>query len=149
MGSAVNNIRARIPSNGILEWQANIVGSNFTEVRYRSGSSYPWKLTLTTGNVAITGTLSQNSDIRLKDEIEVIDNALSKVSSLRGVTYTRNDIDVPRQTGLIAQEVLEVLPEAVTEENGTLSVQYANMMGLMIEAIKELRAEVESLKRGN
>lgn len=148
-GSSANNIRARIPSNGILEWQANIVGSSFTEVRYKSGSNFPLRLTMTNGNLAIRGSLSQNSDIRLKDEIEVIDGALSKVAALRGVTYNRTDTEVARQTGLIAQEVQAVLPEAVTsDEDGILSVQYANMMGLMVEAIKELKAEVEALKAG-
>ena len=146
-GSALNNIRARVPSDGILEWQANVVGSSFTEVRYKSGANFPLRLTMTNGNLSIRGTLSQNSDIRLKDEIEVIDGALSKVVALRGVTYNRTDTEVPRQTGVIAQEVQAVLPEAVTaDEDGILSVQYANMMGLLIEAIKELKEEMDSIK---
>ena len=54
-----------------------------------------------------------------------------------------------RQTGVIAQEVLEVLPEAVLgDEEGHYSVAYGNMVGLLIEAIKELKAEVEELKGG-
>ena len=98
------------------------------------------------GNLGVLGAYQQLSDRNVKSEIEVIDGALSKVAALRGVTYNRTDIETDRQTGVIAQEVLEVLPEAVTEFDGKLSVQYGNMMGLMIEAIKELRAEVESLR---
>ena len=98
------------------------------------------------GNLGVLGSYQQLSDISVKEEIEVIDGALSKVAALRGVTYNRTDVETDRQTGVIAQEVLEVLPEAVTEFDGKLSVQYGNMMGLMIEAIKELKAEVEALK---
>ena len=98
------------------------------------------------GNLAVKGNYNQLSDQSVKDDIRVIDGALSKVAALRGVTYERNDIETDRQTGVIAQEVLEVLPEAVNEFDGKLSVQYGNMMGLMIEAIKELKAEVEALK---
>jgi len=66
---------------------------------------------------------------------------------LNGYTFDRTDIDTPRQTGVIAQEVRAVLPEAVTEtDDGTLTVAYGNMMGLMIEAIKELKAEIDELK---
>ena len=98
------------------------------------------------GNLGVLGAYQQLSDQRVKDDIKVIDGALSKVAALRGVTYNRTDVETERQTGVIAQEVLEVLPEAVTEFDGKLSVQYGNMMGLMIEAIKELKAEVEELR---
>ena len=62
-------------------------------------------------------------------------------------SFDRTDINTSRQTGVIAQEVLKVLPEAVlgTEET-QYSVAYGNMVGLLIEAIKELKAEIEVLK---
>lgn len=98
------------------------------------------------GNLGVLGSYQQLSDQSVKENIQVIDGALSKVAALRGVTYNRTDVETDRQTGVIAQEVLEVLPEAVTEFDGKLSVQYGNMIGLMIEAIKELKAEVEDLR---
>lgn len=100
------------------------------------------------GNGGMRGTLAQWSDERLKTEITVIPNAIAKVNALRGVIYTRKDSG-ERCTGMIAQEVQAVLPEAVTEgsdENKTLSVAYGNTVGLLVEAIKELAAKVEILE---
>jgi hypothetical protein len=100
------------------------------------------------GNAGMRGTLTQNSDIRLKENVEVIQDALTKTCSLRGIVYDRKD-GGGRSTGVIAQEVQAVLPEAVTaqeDEMKTLSVAYGNMVGLLIEAIKELKEEVDSLK---
>lgn len=100
------------------------------------------------GNLTVSGNVSGFSDVRLKTEIQVIEDALAKVKQIRGVTYTRTDRpDIGRQIGVIAQEVQAVQPELVLEgAEGRLSVLYSNMAGLMIEAIKELAAEVESLK---
>ena len=99
------------------------------------------------GNLTALGNVTAYSDLRIKDNIEPIANALNKVDLLNGYTFDRTDIDTPRQTGVIAQEVQAVLPEAVSEtDEGTLTVAYGNMMGLMIEAIKELKAEIDELK---
>jgi hypothetical protein len=102
----------------------------------------------TAGNFQARGDVIAFSDIRLKTNIAVIPDALDKVCSLRGVTYDRIDTKV-RQTGLIAQELYEVLPEAVhigNDEEQTMSVAYGNVIGLLVESIKELRAEIEALK---
>ena len=101
------------------------------------------------GNLTMSGNITAYSDIRLKDNIEVIPDALAKVQQLRGVTFTRNDVEdlEKRHTGVIAQEVEAVLPEAVSEDNdGIKNVAYGNMVGLLIEAIKELKTEVDNLK---
>ncbi len=93
------------------------------------------------------GNITAYSDIRLKTNITRIENALEKVCKLNGYTYDRTDIETSRQTGVIAQEVLEVLPEAVTgNENTNYSVAYGNMVGLLIEAIKEQQSEIDELK---
>lgn len=100
------------------------------------------------GNTTSTGNITAYSDIRLKTDIEVIPDALWKIRQLRGVTYERIDSG-ERQTGVIAQEVQAVLPEAVmtmNDDNKTLSVAYGNMVGLLIEAIKELKTELDDLK---
>jgi hypothetical protein len=108
------------------------------------------------GNYTAVGNITAYSDIRVKENIEVIPEALDKVCQLSGYTFDRTDF-VPdaetgvmpetRQTGVIAQEVLKVLPEAVAEmDDGKLTVAYGNMVGLLIEAIKELKTEIEDLK---
>lgn len=100
------------------------------------------------GDFTATGDISAFSDIGLKEDIELIPNALDKVSKIRGVTYNRIDMEnSPKQSGVIAQEVEEVLPEVVhTNDDGVKSVAYGNMVGLLVEAIKELREEVKQLK---
>ena len=107
-------------------------------------------------NIWTSGNVTAYSDIRVKENIELIPNALDKVCKLNGYTFDRTDVtfdehgvaETPvRQTGVIAQEVLEVLPEAVIgDEEGHYSVAYGNMVGLLIESIKELKAEVDDLK---
>ena len=108
------------------------------------------------GNYTAVGSITAYSDIRVKTNIEVIPKALDKVCQLSGYTFDRTDF-VPdaetgvmpetRQTGVIAQEVLKVLPEAVSEmDDGKLTVAYGNMVGLLIESIKELKTEIEELK---
>ena len=101
-----------------------------------------------TGNFIATGNITAYSDKRLKRDIKPIRNALSKVNRLHGCTFERVDIETSRQTGLIAQELKKVLPEAVqTDENGNLSIAYGQTVGLLVEAIKELKREVDELKK--
>jgi len=97
------------------------------------------------GDVRHGGVVTHDSDRRLKNDLLRIDNALDRVDRLTGYTYTVAATN-KRSTGLIAQDVAEVLPEAVEEKEDTLGVAYGNMMGLVMEAIKELRAEVKSIK---
>jgi hypothetical protein len=115
------------------------------------GTTSPSERLHVSGNILASGSVTQNSDISLKDNITPIPNALDKVLQIRGVTYNRNDIeDNPRDAGVIAQEVERVLPEVVSQcENGIKSVAYGNMVGLLIEAIRELSAEIEDLKSQN
>ncbi len=101
------------------------------------------------GTAVFNGNVTAYSDIRLKRDVQVIENAVNKVQQLRGVIYTRIDNqDIGRQTGVIAQEVLKVLPEAVLgSEDSTYSVAYGNMVGLLIEAIKEQQQQIDQLKQ--
>jgi hypothetical protein len=104
-------------------------------------------LTFNGTDLTCTGNITAYSDIRLKTNLKVIDDALAKVNQLSGYTFERTDIDVGRQTGVIAQEVKKVLPEAVTTtEDGMYTVAYGNMVGLLIESIKELTQQVADLK---
>ena len=125
---------------------------------------------LVQGDLEVTGdVIALTSDIRLKKDIEPITDALDKVTKIRGFTYKHNElartecnIDTGDQrfAGVSAQEILEVLPEAVKEspnnslelyktvEDKYLTVQYEKLVPLLIEAIKELKDEINELKKG-
>lgn len=93
------------------------------------------------GRLDTLGNVASTSDNSIKTDLEPIPNALDKIEQLTGYLYTRIDTR-NRETGLIAQEVLKVLPEAVTiGNNGLYTLAYGNMAGLFVEAIKELRKE--------
>lgn len=93
-------------------------------------------------------TWTANSDERIKKNFQPIENAMDKLQELRGLTYLykTDDNSAPRRVGVIAQDVQRVLPEAVTEQNGILGVKYTELIPLVIEAIKELKKENDSLK---
>jgi hypothetical protein len=98
------------------------------------------------GEITTTGDVASESDIRVKTDIQTIENGLDKVLTLSGYTFKKKNSDV-RHTGVIAQEVQSVLPEAVSSDaEGTLRVAYGNMVGLLIEAIKEQQSQIEALK---
>ena len=94
-------------------------------------------------SVTAGGDVTAFSDMRIKHDIETIEGALAKVSDMRGVYFKRNNGEAG--TGVIAQEVENILPEVV-KDGEYKSVAYGNMVGILIEAIKELKAEVEKLK---
>ena len=96
------------------------------------------------GSIRTSASVFQSSDVRLKDNIETVVEGLSKIVSSRGVTY---DKDGTRNAGVIAQEIQKTIPEVVSEDNkGYLSVNYSGIIGYLIEAVKELKTEVEELK---
>lgn len=93
------------------------------------------------GEFTATGNITAFSDKRLKTNIKKVDSALTRVRGLHGVTFNRIDRDNIRQVGLIAQDVKQVLPEAVREVDGILTVDYMGIIGLLVEAIKELETK--------
>jgi hypothetical protein len=101
-----------------------------------------------TGSITASSDIIAYSDIRVKTNISTIENALEKVLSLRGVTYQRTDSeDRSEKVGVIAQEIQKILPQVVHEQdNGMLGVSYGNIVGVLIEAIKEQQKEIEELK---
>jgi hypothetical protein len=122
---------------------------NFSNNGSYTGNIGPGGSLTMAGNITAYGSSTAPSDIRLKTNITKIENALDKVCQLGGYTFDRTDRVMARQTGVIAQEVQKVLPEAIVQledENKTLTVAYGNMVGLLIEAIKELREELRALK---
>jgi hypothetical protein len=104
------------------------------------------------GNATLYGTFTATADIvaysdeRIKENVETIDNALNKVQQLRGVSFNRIK-DGKHSIGVIAQEIEKVLPEVVTEdEQGIKAVAYGNVVGVLIEAIKEQQKQIDELK---
>tara|TARA_B100000242_G_scaffold39465_1_gene23557 strand:- start:21 stop:1220 length:1200 start_codon:yes stop_codon:yes gene_type:complete len=126
---------------------------------FKTAQASRWSLD-SSGNMVASGNVTAYgtpSDIKLKEGIEVIDNALDKVKQLKGITYTLKS-DGNRLTGLIAQDLEKVLPEAVytsktiaderegEESEEHLAIRYGNTVGLLVEAIKELEARVKELE---
>jgi hypothetical protein len=98
------------------------------------------------GDLTMAGNVTAFSDRRLKTDIVKISDALYKVEQIEGVTFKRIDSGAVG-TGVIAQDVQRVLPEAVmVHDDGTLSVAYGNLVGLLIEAVKDLNRELQALK---
>ncbi len=142
---------------GDFRWEIRTVssgGQNYNStgtVRHR-GSMYLYSAgTTNNGSLVADGDVTafrQNtsSDARLKKNISTIDNGLEKVNAMRGVSYELLR-DSTRSVGVIAQEMEEVVPEVVTDgEDGMKAVNYGALVGVLIEAVKELTQEVETLK---
>ena len=162
------SIRARINDSGLtiyndLYTPNKIIHSGDTDTYTQFHAANQWRV-VAAGNerlevrsdgvlvstaLTATGDVTAFSDEKLKENITVIPNALEKISQIRGVTYTRNDLEDKEKvySGVIAQEVEKVLPEVVSAEGGTKTVAYGNMVGLLIEAVKEQQAQINELKK--
>jgi hypothetical protein len=107
------------------------------------------------GSIYATSNIVAYSDRRKKENIETIDNALSKILQMRGVSYNRiyeehikDSWTGKTEIGLIAQEVMEILPEVVThaEDVDEYGINYGNVVGLLVEGIKDQAKIVEEQK---
>jgi hypothetical protein len=126
---------------------ANLSFGAANEVVFKNSSNNgatSTNLTFNGTNLVCGGTVTANSDEKLKDNIQTIENALEKVLSLRGVEYDRKDSG-EHQIGVIAQEVERIIPEVVYGDE-IKSVAYGNLVGVLIEAIKDLKGEISELK---
>ena len=139
-----------------IQWHSNHLYYQATNSHYFRNSGGSNICTITNGgNLTASGNVTAYSDERLKKDIVTIDNPIDKIKAMRGVYYKEIETDRPR-TGVIAQEVEKVLPEVVHdhedtnpetgETTSTKAVDYGNMVGLLIEAIKEQQDEIERLK---
>jgi hypothetical protein len=96
-------------------------------------------------NIYLLGTILSISDCNLKTNIHKIENPLSKIETISGYTYTRTDTG-NMETGLIAQEVLRILPEVINyNTNNNYTISYGNMCGILVECIKELNQKIRKL----
>ena len=122
---------------------------NCGQINWREGSSTRYYFYPSTANMTINGTLTQNSDSRVKENVVEIDNCISKVQAMRGVYYNRTDFNTEvTKVGVIAQEVEAVLPELILEasDTGLKSVAYAELTAVLINAIKEQQEIIDDLK---
>ena len=127
-------------------------GEYVGQLGYNHGSDYMFfhtggseRLRADSSGITVTGTVDSASDVILKENIKTIDNALDKVTKLRGVEYDYKE-NKKHSIGVIAQEVEEVLPELV---NGSeqKSVAYGNIAAVLIEAIKEQNEVINKMKK--
>ena len=139
----LDNATSTIPKIGAVGNKLILDASQYVGIK-RTDPSYALDVS---GTIRATGNVIAYSDARVKENVETIPNALDKVKAMRGVNYNKIGED-KREVGVIAQEVLEVLPEVVhQDEQGMYSVAYGNIVGVLVEAIKELTKEVEDLKK--
>jgi hypothetical protein len=136
-----NNIRGGYIGNTGAPGSTDGAGINYVAAFH----AFSGNMTVT-GSIVANGNITAFSDRRLKSNIAPITDALYKVQRLEGVTFNRKGSE-ERATGLIAQDVEAVLPEAVvTDTDGMKSVAYGNMVGLLVEAIKEQQEQIAELK---
>ena len=131
---------------------------NNADTYYGSGSGHYFRYNGATrlsldssGNLTAVGNVGAYSDMALKEDIYEIENALDKVKKLRGVHFTKK-ADKSKEIGVVANEVEKVVPELVDEvEDEQLgkikTMKYANTVGLLIEAVKDLSKQIEELKK--
>ncbi len=119
--------------------------------KFGIGTEAPTEKLHVVGNILATGTITPNSDERLKTNIKPITSALDKIASLKGVTYTwknpeNHGEDTSTQIGLLAQDVEKIFPEAVktaADKDQTKSVNYNGLVGALVEAVKEQKSLLE------
>jgi hypothetical protein len=159
--SSINTtIKTRLNAEAVVSGSSQVTLSSTTGYGSVLNQAVLTTSTPTFGNLTINGTITATGDItafftsdkRHKNNIQTISNAVLKVKQLNGVTWEWND-DVNEvtkstpKTGLIAQEVQQVLPQVVIErENGFLALDYSKMVGLLVEAIKEQQTQIDQLK---
>jgi hypothetical protein len=134
-----------VPSTGTLGITSiNCSGTITVGTLIAASVNYNGNVSIT-GDLDVLGDINSTSDINLKENVKTVENALETVNSLRGVSFNWKE-NGKSSYGVIAQELEEVLPELV--KNGEVkSVNYNGLIGVLIESIKELKQEIEDLKK--
>ncbi len=139
---------------GALSFSSGGVGSGSERMRIASdgnvgiGVASPTQKLDVAGSILASGNVTAYSDIRVKDNVESITDAIEKLSQIRGVTYTRTDLEDKERkyAGVIAQEIEQVLPEAVFDNGKVKAVDYNATIALLIEAVKQQQGQINELK---
>ena len=130
----------------LINYDKNLfIDTNIT-TNYKNALEINYKSEINNFEFNLNGSLFQNADSNIKTDIRVIDDALNNLCTLSGITYLNNG-GTKRETGVIAQQVNIVLPEAVSINNaGYSNVAYGNLAGLIIESIKDLKSQIQTIK---
>ena len=163
---------ARFESNGMTYTDLNISnGTHVAGIRMRGGDLRVNKwlvgttstfeldgdnrlqvegLTRINGDLQVTGSISEPSTMRIKTNIETLESPLDKITKLRGVSYNLKRGNQPN-IGMIAEEVDEIFPELVSKDKdgNPEAMSYSRMTAVLLEAIKELKQEVDELRQEN
>lgn len=150
--------------SGTATTATNSTNSTITDDTSTNSTHYPNFVAGTSGNQGVkvssskftfnpssglltTTDYNSSSDKRLKKDIKTVESALDSVTKLRGVTFSWKE-GGNKAIGLIAQEVQKVIPDVVTkDDNGYLGIRYTNLIGVLVEAIKEQQDQINDLKK--
>lgn len=132
--------------------EINVFGSAGTSNVFESGTGASVNTRINgNGDITTNGDITafaSSSDIRLKENIKLIEDPLYKLSKISGYNFNYKSNPDVRVSGLIAQEVIEVLPEVVYEtQDGNYAIRYGNVVGLLVEAIKSQQSKIEELEK--
>lgn len=151
--SGTSNIYMGGTSGSFFRFHCNAGATYFDmnagTINWRQGSSTRYYFYPSTANMTINGTLTQYSDIRYKENIVEIPDAINKIKSIRGVYYNRTDFNTePTKIGVIAQEVEVLMPELIlqAEDTDMKSVSYNELTAVLVQAIKEQQVIIDDLK---
>jgi hypothetical protein len=140
-----SNERLRIHAGGTVEFK----GTNQV-ISGSSTSTGSFGSLVVAGNTSIAGTITEASTMRIKTNIETLESPLDKITKLRGVSYNLKENKQP-SIGMIAEEVEQIFPELVSkdEDGKAAAMSYGRMTAVLLEAIKELKQEVDELRQEN
>ena len=136
-----NHLYIQNYASGSYESSIKCEGNGSTMIHYDNSV----RITTTNSGCTVAGTVNETSDIALKTNIEPIDNVLDKIQQITGYTYQFKDTG-HNSMGVTAQEVEKVFPELVHGEEGTKTLQYSGLIGVLIESVKELSNKVAALE---
>ena len=145
-GSGVQWTTLNVNATSITNGNTNATAANNGNITVETGGSLCATFN-TSNNLVVVGTVTAQSSIALKDNVETIPNALSRVLNLRGVEWDYKS-NGTHNMGVVAEEVEKEFPCLVHEgADGIKSVAYANIVGVLIEAVKDLKSEIDELRR--
>ena len=144
--STANDVVLNVPkdfiiSHGTSEPMAIFKDDSSVEL-YNDGTK---KFETSSSGVTVTGTVTETSDIAYKSDIKPITNTLDKIQKITGYKYKLDNASIDSM-GVIAQDVEKVFPELVHGKEGSKTLQYSGLIGVLVEAVKDLSAKVKKLE---
>jgi Chaperone of endosialidase len=148
-GSPLGDTSGQAGLHGYIGYYVTNIGAGWLGIGAGNASLSPQIKCNSDGTINSSVTITVSSDIRLKKNINKIENALEKIITLNGYTFNIKSVK-DKNIGLIAQEVQNVFPELIyKDENDYLSIAYSSMAAVFVEAIKKLNNKVTNLENEN